>query len=311
MAPKVSIIIASHRPALISGLLDGILRQQFDGVYEILVVTDYSPEELKKKYPRAQWHYLENRSISAKRNLGVSKSIGEITAFIDDDCVPMTDWLQNGTLYLDEHKETAAVEGLTTIEETGLLTGTHREYRRLEKPGYRTNNIFYRKKVFLDAGGFDERFTVQREDVDLAFSVIKTGGKIDYNPGIRVEHRFRHWEKWDLLKNCWNRRFDPLLFRKHPELYRKHIRSPFPPAIAGLLCSYFLCLSLFPVRSLSRWAASLVLALILGLGIKRTGFKKVNPERFLFDTISVALAPLVLTAALVYGGIRFRKLLIY
>ncbi|NLP02166.1 MAG: glycosyltransferase [Fibrobacter sp.] len=313
MSPEISIVIASHRPALLTGLLDSLSRQDFGADrFETVVVTDYDPGAFAEKYRMINWRFLDNRSISAKRNLGVSLSKGEILAFVDDDCIPASDWLSKGASYLAGHKDASAVEGLTTIEEIGKLTGAHREYKRLERPGFRTNNIFFRREAFLAVGGFDERFTVQREDVDLAFSVKKMGGKIDYCPQIRVEHRFRYWERWDLLKNCWNRRFDPLLYRKHPELYRKHIHSPFPPGILLISAGYLFLSFSFPAnnRTVSKWAAVLNLALVLVFGIKRCGIGKESLKKFVSETVSVILSPLVLTGALIYGSIRFRKFLL-
>ena len=140
----------------------------------------------------------------------------------------------------------------------------------------------------------------------------KMGGKIDYCPQIRVEHRFRYWERWDLLKNCWNRRFDPLLYRKHPELYRKHIHSPFPPGILLISAGYLFLSFSFPAnnRTVSKWAAVLNLALVLVFGIKRCGIGKESLKKFVSETVSVILSPLVLTGALIYGSIRFRKFLL-
>ena len=54
--------------------------------------------------------------------------------FVDDDCIPASDWLSKGASYLAGHKDASAVEGLTTIEEIGKLTGAHREYKRLNDP---------------------------------------------------------------------------------------------------------------------------------------------------------------------------------
>ena len=312
MSVKVSIIVPSHRPEFIRELLCALRKQDFDKeLSEIIIVTDYILDSLPDEYPEVIWKFLGNRSISAKRNLGVSASSGEIVAFIDDDCIPEIDWLSQGAGYLRTHKDAEAVEGLTTIGQSHKITGVIKEYRRLEKPGFRTNNIFYRKEIFLKAGGFDERFTVQREDLDLAFKVLELGGKIDHNPDIKVKHRFRHWERWDLLKNCWNRRFDPLLYRKFPERYRKQIGSPFPPGIVTLLGAYIVLPFLFWKGSFIGLVLYANMVLIVVLAAKRTGAGQFALKRFIYETISVIVAPLVLFGALVYGSLRFKKILLF
>ena len=49
MSPEISIVIASHRPALLTGLLDSLSRQDFGADrFETVVVTDYDPALLRK-----------------------------------------------------------------------------------------------------------------------------------------------------------------------------------------------------------------------------------------------------------------------
>ena len=307
----VSVIIASHRPNLVTGLLQSLSQQSIGAEeYEVIVVSDYQNSSLNLQFPLVNFYYLPDKSISRKRNAGVAVSKGDILAFIDDDCIAGSDWILSGIKYLTEHPHTAAVEGQTIIERSTEHTGAYREYRRLEKPGFRTNNVFYRKSVFLEVGGFDERFTVQREDIDLAFSVMERGYKIDYEQTIRVEHRFRHWENWDLLKNCRNRFFDPLLYKKHPENYRVHIKTPCPPSQIILLIVYLLSLLNINTRSHFKWFSLVATVAITGVSIRRVGGRFSFHQ--LFTTIvEVTISPLVLLGALLYGSIRFRKLLLW
>jgi len=305
---KLSVIVASHRSQMISELLDALQKQNLQRkYYEIIVVCDYNPEALNKRFKQVRWFFLNDISISAKRNLGVFVSRGEIIAFIDDDCKPCANWLSEGLDYLQRHKNCSAVEGHTTIEKNSFSSRMQREAKRLEKPAMRTNNIFYRKEVFLQAGGFDQRFSVQREDADLAFSVLENGGSIHYYPKIRVQHRFRYWERWDLLKNCWNRRFDPLLYLKHPQMYRKHIGSPLTPSVSLQLFAFviYAVALFFQVRKKRLAFFHLFLTGILAL--RRSGLSKSLHTRFIFEFISVLFSPFVVIAALVYGFLKFRK----
>ncbi len=305
---KLSVIVASHRPQMICETLDALQKQDVEKTcYETIVVCDYNPGAFKSRYKKVIWFFLDDKSISAKRNLGVSASRGEIIAFTDDDCTPCEDWISEGLDYLERHKNCSAVEGYTTVEKNSCGLGMHKESKRLEKPAMRTNNIFYRKKVFLEAGGFDLRFSVQREDADLAFSVLEKGGSIQYCPKIRVSHRFRHWERWDLLKNCWNRRFDPLLYLKHPQMYRKHIGSPLTPSVSVQLFALFICAItlFFPVRK--KWLALFHFSLTSILALRRSGLSNLLSIRFTAEFVSVLISPFVVMAALIYGFIRFRR----
>jgi GT2 family glycosyltransferase len=309
--PTVSVVIASHRPDFLEALIQALQRQTIPlATFEIIPVCDYPIVSFQEKFPRITFLYVNDKSISAKRNAGVKTAQAKTIAFIDDDCIPAPDWIESGMRYLDDHPSSAAVEGLTTIENSSYAPPSLREYRRLEKPGFRTNNIFYRTASFLKAGGFDERFTVQREDIDLAFSVLDNSETIDSDTAVRVMHRVRPGEPWDLLKNCINRRFDPLLFKKHPARYREHIRSPFPGSLLMLL-GFHLAAALVPWIGIPFGLAACLadLAAVSAVAARRSG-GKTSLKIFGYEWISCAAAPLLLAGALIHGSLRFRKFLL-
>lgn len=309
--PLISVVVASHREDWIEPLCHNLLNQHGVPVdYEIIVVTDYHNDLLKIKIPEVQWRYLPDKSISLKRNAGIEIAKGEIIAFTDDDCIPAEDWVQQGVEYLLFHQDVDCVEGYTTIEHTEHSGRMLKEYQQLERPGFRTNNIFYRHQVLIEAGSFDIRFSVQREDMDLAFTVLSMGKKIDYCKDIRVTHRFRAKERWDLLKNCWNRRFDPLLFRKHALLYRQFIKTPFPRLLMFLSLLWIIVAGLFLTDKMILLSTGLFLGINLLFVISRIDIKRISVSILLSETISLLAAPFVLTTALLYGSIKFKKLLI-
>jgi len=302
--PVVSVIIASHRGTYLPGLL--VALRNCSGVpFETIAVCDYDPSKLKSDFPEVRFHVFKIKSISAKRNAGVTIAAADLIAFIDDDCIPSADWVKNGVAALHSAPVFSGIEGFTAIENRPETPMPLRDYLRLEQPGYRTNNIFYRKHHFLEAGGFDERFTVQREDIDLAFSILDIGYAIGHGASIQVTHRVRKNEPWDLLKNCVNRRFDPLLFKKHPARYREHIKTPFPASLLLLLAfhgtvaaTFFAGLPFFIPAILCDLSAVTICAL------RRTS------TGFITEWFACLFAPVVLLCALIYGSIRYDKLLI-
>ena len=307
-APLVSVIIASHRPKFLGTLLAAL---RLNGQpFETIAVCDYETARLKSDFPEVEFYTVNNRSISLKRNAGVAKSRAGIVAFIDDDCVPSPEWVAEGYGFLTANPAVTAVEGLTTIENAGYAPPSLRDYRRLEQPGFRTNNIFYRKAAFLKAGGFDERFTVQREDIDLAFSILDKGLGISHDTGIRVMHRVRRNEPWDLLKNCINRRFDPLLYKKHASRYREHIKTPFPPTL--LLLLVFHAAAVATLWSGVPFFTSAVLVDAIAVTILTLRRRRVAGPvgEVLIEWVSCFCAPIVLFGALLYGSLRYRKLLL-
>lgn len=305
-----SIIIASHRVDYISGVLIPLCEAApGTGLYEIIVVTDYPNGQFQIKYPMVKWFYTNNKSISVKRNIGIKQARGELIAFIDDDCIPDLQWVNEGTTYLRIHRDCAGVEGFTSIEKSSQISPSNINYKRLEKPGFRTNNIFYKKTIIEEIGGFDERFSVQREDMDLAFRILKKGFKIDYSTAIRVVHRLRKGEWYDHLKSCWNRRFDPLLYRKHRKLYRKHICSPFPPSLLLLFIGYILIILTWDYPVLFKCTVFSSMSVLSGSVIKRVSKARKRIVLILREVLILLIAPIVLFVALFYGNIRYRSFL--
>jgi glycosyltransferase involved in cell wall biosynthesis len=314
ISPRVSVVIASHRPDRIGGCLGGFSTEICGekGV-EVIVVADYAIDGFAEKFPHVRWMYHADTSISAKRNRGVSRAAGDIVGFTDDDCIPQPGWIAHAVEFLDHNGHYAGVAGQTSVERVETASYPLREFKRLERPGLRTNNIFYRKSALNAAGGFDERFTVQREDVDLAFSIQSMGQTIGYCSDVKVLHCHRDNERWDLLKNCWNRRFDPLLYKKHPIAYRKWIGTPFTPSIAMMFFMHVMlgasCLAGGPLFWSIATAADGGCATMLA--IRRNSHSINNSRQIVRDVAAYCIAPFILLAALLHGGIRYGKLLLW
>ncbi|GEM_PF-975533 len=304
--PLVSVIIPSHRPGMVGSLLDSLLVQLGDAICgEIIVIADYPAGNLQLRYPECIWLTIPDRSISRKRNAGAAIASADLLAFIDDDCIASPEWLEQGATYMAKHPQTAAVIGSTTIVNSpDIPRSATREYRRLETPGYRANNLFFRSEQLRAAGGFDERFTVQYEDSDLAFTCLELGMSIDFCEKIKALHRFREEDKWDLLKNCWNRRFYPLLLKKHSTEHLKEIGSPIPFSIAAVMVTHCAACVFAGKKRLRLWSLPIEAAMLLLLGLRRSGF---SPERLLREAVQLAVAPFALLAAFVYGWFIIAK----
>ena len=310
----ISVVIASHRPGYIAGCLDGLIgTATTECAAEIIVVADYPVEHLAKEYPGVQWIYMADTSISAKRNNGIVRCGGSIVGFTDDDCIPCAGWIENADAFLRIHDECAGVAGQTIVQRVETASYPLREFKRLELRGWRTNNIFYRKRDLVDVGRFDERFTVQREDVDLAFSILAKGRNIGYCSDSKVVHRHRNNEYWDLLKNCRNRRFDPLLYKKHKSAYRKTIGSPLPPGISLMLTLHLVVAVLWCAENPRIACAAAVGSVGYGmfLSVRRNGFTLKKFGQIVRDTVSYFISPYVLVAALLYGNVKFRSFLLF
>jgi len=310
--PFVTIIIASHRQNYIQKCLEGFRGDVLgDVAAEIIVVADYPAEGFLTLFPEVLWVFHAERSISAKRNYGIKHAQGALIGFIDDDCLPKDAWVTRAVQYMQQNPSHAGVVGRTIVEQVNGVSYPLKEFKRLENPGFRTNNIFYRKEVLDLVGGFDPRFTFQREDVDLAFSILRRGLCIGYCPDIQVLHLHRRGENWDLLKNCYNRRFDPLLYKKHPDLYRQWIKTPVTPSIAALSALHGLLIAGLCAGCAIGCFIVCDLAFAMALSVRRNMQCGFHGVRIAHDWLSYCISPFVLFGALVQGSLKFKKFLIF
>jgi GT2 family glycosyltransferase len=87
-------------------------------------------------------------------------------------------------------------------------------------------NCFCRKSAIERVGGFEEAFDLAwHEDNDLQFKFIQAGIPISKCPQAIVVHPMRETPWYTPLTNERKNRYDALLFKRHPELFRQRIAT--------------------------------------------------------------------------------------
>jgi histidinol-phosphate phosphatase family protein len=119
---------------------------------------------------------------AAARNLGWRRATAEWVAFLDDDVVPGTAWLDELARDLEGlGPEVAASQGRVVVPmpEWRRPTDWERNVRGLASARWATADMAYRRRVLVEVGGFDERFPrAYREDADLGLRVVGAGYRI-------------------------------------------------------------------------------------------------------------------------------------
>jgi GT2 family glycosyltransferase len=152
----------------------------------------------------------ENTGFAAANNLAVQRAADcEWVALLNPDAFADPDWLKHLAAAADRNPEYAFFGSrMTSHPDTGLLDGTGDVYhvsglawrrhhgRRPDASANMTGEVFapcaaaafYRREVFLQAGGFDESYFCYFEDVDLAFRLRLLGHRCLYIPNAIVAH---------------------------------------------------------------------------------------------------------------------------
>jgi GT2 family glycosyltransferase len=235
---KVSVVVPTcGRADLLNRCLSALTAQTVRSAdMEIIVVDDAALESTHAAI--AGWTermalrglevvYVANQGPhgpAAARNRGWRSARAAIIAFTDDDTVPDRDWLRKGLLSMSDDVD--ALWGRITMPLPDQPTDYERDASHLATAEFVTANCFCRKSMLDVLGGFDERFRLAwREDSDFHFRLLEKGARILHVPEAVVVHPVRP-ARWGVSISQQKKiQFDALLYKKHPLLYRRKIRS--------------------------------------------------------------------------------------
>lgn len=138
--------------------------------YAVVVSDDGSHNTaeamVRERFPWAAWVHGPRRGPAANRNCGAGKVQTDWIAFTDDDCLPDPGWLH---AFVDEMREDgpAVLEGCTSA--TGEKNHPLAQCPINETGGFLWScNFAIRRQLFVELGGFDERFPyASMEDMDF------------------------------------------------------------------------------------------------------------------------------------------------
>lgn len=212
--PLISIIVCTYnRKQFLPETIESIFNQQYSPV-EIIIIDDGSTdgtEELLKRYAgRVHYYRQENQGITAARNHGCRKAVGELITFQDDDDPMPDNKLVDLQHALQEYPQAVfAVGDLAVIDNHGQLTGERwlpennnnysdttliiDAYTAVLWPTVPAtpNTVLFKRSAAEKLDWFDPDFTVGSEDKDFYARLAQTA-PIVYLPKIITFYRRGH-----------------------------------------------------------------------------------------------------------------------
>lgn len=235
---RVTLILnTTNRRNELLRLLAALERQSYED-FEIVVVVgpseDGSAEAVARRWgDRVKLVACPEFNLSVSRNLGLAHAAGEIVAFVDDDALPSTTWLEQiaeafrddelsgtgGRTYLvrpDEQRLQFLHGVFSVVAEQQDVRWGHPPLPSSRTPPWfwfpraHGTNMAYRRAALLAIGGFDERFEYLYDDGDIGVRLGLAGFKIRtldeavvYHVGAQSGNRGRH--RYDLNWYSWSR----------------------------------------------------------------------------------------------------------
>jgi GT2 family glycosyltransferase len=259
----ISIIIPTYNGRLrIKHTIEALLTQDFKDEYELIVVDDGSSDQtadLVRSYDRGIKVISQpNQGPGEARNNGARHAQGEIILFTDDDCIPEKNWLQEMLRPFSEDAEIVGVKGRYRTEQKEIIARfVQLEYedkydymvRRKYIDFIDTYSAAFRRRVFLELGGYDTEFPVAcAEDIELSYRLSKKGYKMVFASKAVVRHthparlmaylkkkfKFAYWRVIAVKKNL-----KKILKDSHtPQLMKMQLIFP-PICLFPLLMGFF------------------------------------------------------------------------
>jgi GT2 family glycosyltransferase len=229
--PRISVVICSYNGArTIRDCLEKAIYLDYPH-FEVIVVDDGSTDAtaaIASGYPSVRLIRTPNRGLSNARNTGMHAATGEIVAYLDDDAYPDPHWLHYLALTF-LHTSHAAAGGPNIAAPAGgivaecvanapgnpthiLLSDTEAEHL----PGC---NIAVRKACLQEIGGFDPRYQVAGDDVDVCWRLRQHGWTLGFHAAAVVWHYRRHTLRAYCKQQYGYGRAEALLEQKWPEKF--------------------------------------------------------------------------------------------
>ena len=214
--PLASVVIINYNGERFLGELLESLHAQSCRDFELLVIDNASSDEslavVHKQAPEAV--VLEqsvNLGFSRAANLAAQRASGRYLAMINTDIRLEPDWLEELVGVAETDSRTAALAcKLMLKDRPGVLNGVggcmnrlgytwDRGYGEVDSGQYdkparvlfaSAGAALFRKAAFLEAGGFDRRFFMYHEDVDLGWRLWLLGYRTMTTPSACAYHHF-------------------------------------------------------------------------------------------------------------------------
>ena len=205
-SPKVSIIIVNYNgKELLQKCLDSLLKVNYDN-FEIILVdnnsTDGTVEFVTKNYPSLIIIKLDsNKGFAEPNNVAAKISKGKYLLFLNNDTVVTPNFISEMVKVMETDKKIAVCQSLLLkpdgsvdssgdfIDHLGVVYNSKTKIDEIrEVSSARGASMLVRSDIFEKLDGFDQKFFITFEDVDLCWRSWILGYRVLIIPTSIVYH---------------------------------------------------------------------------------------------------------------------------
>jgi GT2 family glycosyltransferase len=234
---------------LLSSLLSQTVRD-----FEVIVVDQNDDSRLFPIVEQARSAGLsirhikqDEKNVSLARNVGAQAALSDIVAFPDDDCWYESDVIECVLKLFQRYPNLVGIAG-RWMERPGAEVNSYdlswHSMSRFREINMSSIQLFFRRQVVLELGGFDESLGVSRwygagEDTDLVMRCVRLNQKMLYAPEICIHHAWSRESASGTHMDRWRRARSRA--RGTGALYARHL-LPRYVILRGLVAPLLRCL---------------------------------------------------------------------
>ncbi|HEV3092687.1 MAG TPA: glycosyltransferase [Candidatus Cybelea sp.] len=180
-----------NRAALLERALEACFDQNAAGAeYEVVLVDDGSTDDtastIERARARATCPFIvvrqSNRGLAAARNAGIARASGERIIFIDDDVLPLPNFVAEHLRSHAAHPSAVVRGGAIEVENLDALPVPLWSIKDYSGNFFWTTNVSVPLATLRAVGGFDESFSEYGwEDIDVGMRLRAAGVRAIFN----------------------------------------------------------------------------------------------------------------------------------
>lgn len=236
-----------NRVALLERVLDACFEQTVpEDAYEVVLVNDGSTDDTAATIERAKTRATcaftvvdqPNSGLAKGRNAGIARATGERIIFIDDDVLPLPNFVAEHLRSHEAHPSNIVRGGAINVESFDDLPPPVWSMKDYSGNYFWTTNVSVPLATIRDIGAFNETFSEYGwEDIDVGLRLRARGVNASFNPRALVYHykprpRSGQIEKM-ILQSRAQARTAVMLARLHPH-WRTYLATGMNPVQRGI-----------------------------------------------------------------------------